>query len=164
MRGAITSVEKTISLDSGQALQRTLCVAESGEFGPATRAALRAFNTAQLYPRDAGASETIATDADLRRLRATQAAFPSCRDAGFRNAFEVGIYSRYGSAKMRSDLTLALRVAQLPVPAGLEAVGGPPIDAAVRRAIGDLRTKYGIPGEPAFDRSFYDAMMNNLAR
>jgi hypothetical protein len=162
--GGITAVERSISLGSGQAIQRALCVEDTGTFESTTRTALRDFKAASLYPKDSAATDTIATDADLRRLRAAQRRFPSCQDAGFRNGYEVGLFSRFSASKMREDLKLALGAAGLPVPPGLSTPGAQPADAVVRQALGSLRMKYGLPGEPVFDRTFYDTMQNNLVR
>jgi hypothetical protein len=164
MGGATTPVEQTLSFGSGTGLQRALCVDETGTFDPKTRTALRDFNAASLYPNDSAATDTIATDADLSRLRRAQRLFPSCMNAGFRNAYEVGLFARFGVAKMRGDLKLALDVAGIATPSGLTGSGTRAADDSVRQAIGNLRMKYNLPGAPVFDRTFYDTMFNNLAR
>jgi hypothetical protein len=164
MQYAMGPVERSISLSSGMALQRALCVAETGAFDSATRAQLRNFNSASLYPTDSNASDKLTSDADLARLRAAQRLYPSCRGSGFKNGFEEGLFARFGGSRMRADLKLALEGAGLPPPDGLNATGIVGADDSIRNAVGSLRAKYNLPGEPVFDRAFYDAMMNNLIR
>jgi len=108
MQDSIGPVERSISLSSGMALQRALCVAETGAFDSATRAQLRNFNIASLYPTDSNASDRLTTDADLARLRAAQRLYPSCQGSGFKNGFEEGLFARFGESKIRADLKLAL--------------------------------------------------------
>ena len=164
MAGAMGPVEGAVSVASGTALQRTLCVVETGEFDTATRAQLRLFNAASLYPSDGSATDKLATDADLTRLRSAQRKFPSCQASGFRNGFEVGLFSRFGTTKMRDDLKTALIAAKLPVPPSLNAAPAQPIDETVRKAIGSLATVYGLAGQSEFSRAFYDKLMSNIER
>jgi hypothetical protein len=162
--GSNGPVEKTISLNSGKAFQRTLCVDDTGNFDSATRAALRDFNAASLFPTDSAANNTVATDADLNRLRVAQRRFPSCRDAGFLNGYEVGLFTRFTDTEIRGNLVRALNLAGLPVPVGLAATGGKPMDDAVRQAVANLRMKYSLPGQPVFDRIFYRKVIDNIER
>jgi hypothetical protein len=164
MQGSIGPVEGSISLSSGMALQRALCVPETGIFDAATRAQLRNFNIASLYPTDSAATDKLTTDADLARLRAAQRLYPSCQGSGFRNGFEEGLFARFGESKIRADLKLALQAAGLAVPEGLNATGAVGADNSIRQAVGSLRTKYNLAGQPVFDRTFYDTMLNNMAR
>lgn len=164
MQDSIGPVERSITLTSGIALQRALCAAETGAFDSATRTQLRNFNVASLYPSDASATDRLTTDADLARLREAQRLFPNCQGSGFKSGFEQGLFARFGERRVRSDLKAALAAAQMPVPAGLDATGSIPADNSIRQAIASLRTKYGLPGQPVFDRTFYDTMLNNIAR
>jgi hypothetical protein len=50
------------------------------------------------------------------------------------------------------------------VPEGLNATGAVGADSSIRKAVGSLRTKYNLAGQPVFDRTFYDTMLNNMAR
>jgi hypothetical protein len=164
MAGAIGPVETAISVTSGMALQRSLCVADSGEFDSATRAELRNFKAASLYPSDGSVTDRLTVDSDLRNLRAAQKKFPSCRAAGFLSGFEVGLFSRFGTTKMRDDLKRALIAANLPVPASFNASPAQPMDDTARQVISSLGTKYGLTGQSVIDRPFYEKMLNSLVR
>ena len=162
--GAITDVERrSISLESGKAFQRSLCVEDTGNFGTSTRIELREFYRAQLYPRDTNAPETVATAGDLNRLRNAQAVFPSCQAAGLRSGFEVGVFSRpvdvsgtINPMTAASDIVRALEKNNLPVPAGLRATTfSPSVVSAMREAIPSLRTKFNLPGDAVLDRQLY---------
>jgi hypothetical protein len=171
--GAIGNLEEAISLGSGEAFQRTLCVSATGNFGPegsTTRAALGQFYSAQYYP-DTVAVSIISSDDQLRRLRGAQRTFPSCPAAGFRNAFEVGIFSRPDVSgtvdPMRpiAQVRQALVVAGLTIPSGLQETSfGPTMMAGLREAIPSLRQHFGVQGEPTLDLTLYDRIVRSGAR
>jgi hypothetical protein len=162
MGNALTAIETNIRVSDGMSFQQTLCVTPSKEFDTSTRDQLKNFNTAL----GTGATNQISRDGDLTRLRDAQGKFPDCKKAGFRNGFEVGLFTRFGPAKMRSDLTEALRVAGISAPAKF---GTPPvapliIDDATRQVIGSLATNYGLDTGSEITRSFYDRMSKSLER
>ena len=170
--GAIGDVENnSVSLEDGKAFQRTICIdSADGNFGPkgsSTRVALQNFFKAQYYPRDNLAPDTIATDADLRRLRDAQATFAACRATGLANAFEVGVFSRpvdVGGAidpmKNVSDIVVALEKANIAVPSTLRSTTfGPPVAAALRQVIPQLRQIYNLQGPAELDRPLYNRIL-----
>jgi len=165
MGGALTAVEQVVSLPDGQNFQKALCVAPSSSFDAATRAELKNFNVAFLYPTDSSATDRLTTDADLQNLRAAQRQFPSCKAAGFVSGFEVGLFTRFQPAKVRSDLSEALRVAGLAVPAGFGTAPAKPliIDDTMRQVIATLAPKYGLSGS-RITREFYDKMSASIER
>jgi len=163
MAGALTAVERVISLSSGRALQRTLCAPETGIFDPTTREQIAAFNEVYLATPDQRPSDTLRTDADLRRLRDARARFSSCTEAGFRNGYEVGLFTRFGADRIWEDFKVALRTAGLTPPSALRS-SGVVIDSVARKAIGDLRAQYKMSGPAAFDRAFFTKMMDSIAR
>ena len=165
MGNALTAVEKTVTVSDGMRLQQALCVTPSSEFDTSTRDQLKNFNAAFLYPAN-GATNQISRDGDLINLRAAQGKFSDCKRAGFRNGFEVGLFARFGSAKVRSDLTEALAVAGILAPAKFGTAPAAPlaIDDATRQAIGSLATKYGLETGSEITRNFYDRMSKSLER
>jgi hypothetical protein len=164
MANANTAIERTISLSDGKAMQRTLCVSETGAFDSATREQLRNFAAASLYPTDQSATDELRADADLVRLRKAVRQFPSCKGAGFRNGYEVGLFSRFGTETIRGNLKLALAIANPTAASTFNTASSQPIDDAVRQAIASIKAKNGLPGDPVFDRVFYDTIMNSIAR
>jgi hypothetical protein len=126
------------------ALQAALCVPGSGEFDVKTRRALKDFNQASAYPNDSEATGYISTEENLFRLRGAQRRFPSCQDSGFRDAYEVGLFFRFGTAKIRADLRQAVNVAGLLDMGGIDGAGDP-VTGAVRHAIEMLRIYYRGP-------------------
>jgi hypothetical protein len=170
--GGIGDVEiNSVSIEDGKAFQRTLCIdSVDGNFGPkgsSTRIALQNFLRAQYYPKDNLAPDTIATDADLRRLRNAQATFAACRAVGLANAFEVGVFSRpvdvggtIDPMKNVSDIVVALEKANIPVPSALRgATFGPPVTAALRQVIPQLRQFYNLQGPAELDRPLYNRIL-----
>lgn len=151
MENAKTDVEKTITVVDGRKLQKMLCVVpQSDSFDTATRVQLKNFNRAVLLST-AEAVDQIASDAALDKLRDAQRLFPDCSKAGFRNAFEVGIFARFeltatpiramlnkalGDKKLNSDGVAALSVPKAPVV----------MDAVTRNAIGSLAKGFGLSG------------------
>jgi hypothetical protein len=160
-----------VSIEDGKAFQRTLCIdSVDGNFGPkgsSTRIALQNFLRAQYYPKDNLAPDTIATDADLRRLRDAHATFAACRAVGLANAFEVGVFSRpvdvggtIDPMKNVSDIVVALEKANIPVPSALRgATFGPPVTAALRQIIPQLRQFYNLQGPAELDRPLYNRIL-----
>ncbi len=159
--------ERTVSLAEGKAFQATLCVAPTGDFGPAgttseTRVELKAFNIAYLYPTDSQATDTIANSAQLGYLRRAQKAFPSCEGAQLMNGFEVGILSRIGFPTLRTRVAKALTANGLSA-AGIEA-GGAAMDKPLRDAIKELGKKFSPQAPTELDRAFYAWIMTQLER
>jgi hypothetical protein len=165
MGNSLTDVERTITVADGMSFQQALCVTPSREFDTSTRDQLKNFNAAFLYPANS-ATNQLSRDGDLVNLRAAQRKFPDCKKAGFRSGFEVGLFARFGLAKMRSDLTEALAVAGILAPAkfGTPPVAPLAIDDATRQAIGSLATKYGLESGSEITRNFYDKMSKSLER
>jgi hypothetical protein len=171
----ITDLEKkSISLADGKSFQRTLCLDDSGNFGPSgspTRTALKQFYAGRLYPRDSSAPETIANTNDLRQLRDAQAIFPSCRAAGLVNAFEVGVFSRptntTGAVDPMKIISLvgdALTKEGLAVPTQFQsATLTPAVVTSLRAVIPELRTKYNLPGDNSLDRALYNKIIRGAA-
>lgn len=168
--GAITAVEKTISIDEGKAFQRMLCVSDAGNFGSSgsqTRVALRDFFAAQFYPRDGLATDTVATDADLRRLRNAQAVIPSCQSTGIASSFEMGLFTRpvnvagvVDPMKHVSDIVSALEKEAIAVPPVLRgSTFGPSVTTALRKVIPQLRAKYNLPASTDLDRALYNRII-----
>jgi hypothetical protein len=163
MGHAIGPVEASISQSSGKSFQRALCVAETGDFDSATREQLRRFNAGSLDRDENVVSDTLATDADLRRLRASQRRFPSCRDAGFANAYELGLFSRYSTVDLQSYINTALAKAGVAQTVTITADSGRAVDPGVRQAITTLRAKYNLPGKAVFDKPFFDTMLGSIS-
>jgi hypothetical protein len=159
----IGPVEASISLSSGKLLQRALCATETGDFDRATRDQLRQFNAGIRDQAASVASDTLATDADLSRLRASQRRFPSCQNAGFSNAYEVGLFSRYSAGDMQGYINAALAKAGLAQTVTVGVGSGQTIDASVRQAVTALRAKYNLPGRPVFDKTFFDTMLGTIS-
>jgi hypothetical protein len=160
-----TDVERTISRANGKAFQKTLCLPETGDFDATTRTALRDFFSAVLYPTDANPPDSVGIDAELRHLRDAQATFPSCKGAGFVSPYEVGVFYINGSEQVRLWLVAALKNAQLPVPAALNATAtGAGMNKAMRDAVEALRPKLGLSGKPVIDRDFFVKWMNSISR
>jgi hypothetical protein len=157
MTGAMTDIEKTITVADGKKLQRMLCVPPSGGFDAVTREQLKNFNRAVLFPTDSKAVDQIATDAALDKLRDAQRLFPDCSKAGFRNGYEVALVARleFAGTPMRPMLNKALNAAGLPAPPA--PVAPVIIDEATRQAIGSLASKYGLTGTD-ITRDFYAKM------
>jgi hypothetical protein len=135
----------------GRKLQNMLCVVpQSDSFDTATRAQLKNFNGAVLLST-ADAVDQIATDAALDKLRDAQRLFPDCSKAGFRNAFEVGMFARFEltATPIRAMLNKALGDKKLN-PDGVAALSVPKapvvMDAATRNAIGSLAKGFGLSG------------------
>lgn len=163
MGHAIGAVEASISVSSGKSLQRALCVPETGDFDSATRDQLRRFNAGILDKDENVVADTLATDADLRRLRASQRRFPSCRDAGFANAYELGLFSRYSAADLQGYINSALAKAGIAQTVAISADSGRAIDPGMRQAVTALRAKYGLPGKTVFDKQFFDTMLGTIS-
>jgi hypothetical protein len=171
----LTDLEKkSLSLADGQAIQRTLCIDNGGDFGPPgspTRRALQQFYTARLYPRDSSAHDTIANTTELNQLRDAQAVFPSCKAAGLANAFEVGLFSRPVSAsgtvdpmKFIGQVGDALTKEGLGVPTQFQsATLTPTVIDSLRQVIPQLRAKYNLPGDNSLDRALYNKIVRSGA-
>ena len=167
--------KKSVTFDEAKSFQKMLCVAETGDFGGSgsdTRNALQAFLKAnRYYPKDGSTPDKIAVDADLQRLRAAQAIFPSCTALGFASAFEVGVFARpinttgaLDPMKNVSDIATAAQKAGLTVPEALRApIFGPPVVTALRDVIPQLRTKYSLSPGNSIDRPLYDRIIKTNA-
>jgi len=164
----LTDLErKSITKTEGQAIQRTLCIDDSGNFGPSgspTRTALKQFFVARLYPKDSSAEDTIANTNELRQVRDAVAIFPSCRATGLANAFEVGVFSApvntTGAVNPMNTIKLvsgALTKEGLPVPTQFQSETlNADVIASLRQVIPQLRTKYNLPGSTSLDRALYN--------
>jgi hypothetical protein len=162
----LSNVEKAITSKDLKAIQRTLCVAETGDPGPAgseTRVALQEFMSAQLYPADGNATGVVKTNTDLGRLADALEKIPSCQKAGLMNAFEVGIFTRFGAERVRREIAGALGFANRPAPPALTYLSLP-VDSSFRSAIGELRSVYGLPAGAALNRALYDRIAQSLMR
>jgi hypothetical protein len=162
---AKTEIERTISLASGKAIQRILCVPDSGDFDVTTRSALRDFKAALLHPDEAAATDSVDVDADLRKLREAVAIFRSCRDAGLMSPYEAGVLVTNGAERVRGYLVKASVAAKIVVPADLNTpTSGGGMSKAMRTAVGALRTSYSMKGQPVIDRSFFETMTKSISR
>lgn len=165
----LTPVEGALSSTAIEQFQKMLCVDATGDLGPSgsqTRTALREFFSGIDLTRNDGAAEMITSPRNLLILRDAQHAFPSCREAGFANAFEVGVFSRTpdpmtGVIKV---VVKALEAARLPVPAGLRIANfGPAAIAGLHEAITALRGNYNLSGPPALDRTIYQRILQSAS-
>jgi hypothetical protein len=159
---AMTDIERSLPPARLGQIQSTLCVDSTGSFGTPgseTRNALRDFNTAYNFPEGAVGSDKIEGPRDLQRLDDARRKFPSCEIAGFRNAFEVGIFSRFGSEEVLAQIRRALNVAGLPDNGTRSGSEVRVIDPSLRDSIVKLRSRYNLPRSLAIDRDLYSQIV-----
>ena len=124
------------------AYKRALCVrgpeAETGEIGSETQDRIQEFRAGSESKPVADASNKLTAEA-LTALKKATRQFPSCNDP-VKNAYEVGVYSRYGADEVSKILHAALEKNNLPADA-----------ISDRIAMGELRKAYGQAGPPELD-------------
>jgi hypothetical protein len=162
MGGGDSPTERTVTIAEGRLCQKTLCVTPSRTFDAPTRNALMKFNAAFSYP-GTDAPSVIYDDSDLSNLRSAQSMFPDCEKAGFLSSFEVGLFTRFGAARIHTYLNQALIRADIAVPV---AFSNEPLmlNRAARMAIASLSKKYGLGDVDEITPLFYDRMIKSLAK
>jgi hypothetical protein len=164
---ALTELERTMGLDQARAIQRILCVDDTGDFGPdgsLTRRALIDFKAAlALQSTNPGRIENAA---QLSALTKAVNDIRSCRGETLANSFESGIFSRFGEESVRNRIKRAIdsvnqRVtekitspSELTNPASNAAMGD-----TIRRSITALRKAYGSAGLPIASGSAIDQQL-----
>jgi hypothetical protein len=164
---ALTELERTMGIDQARAIQRILCVDDTGDFGPdgsPTRRALIDFKTAQaLQSTNPG---RIENPAQLTALTKAIKDIKSCTVGALANSFESGIFSAFGEDRVRARIKRAIdsvnkRVAEkitsppdLTSPTGNAAMGD-----TIRASITALRRAYASLGLPIAAGSAIDPQL-----
>jgi hypothetical protein len=154
---ALTEIERTMGLEQAKAIQRVLCVDDSGDLGPEgslTRKALIDFKAAQALPNMTVGR--IENQSQLAALTTAVSTVRSCMAQGL-NPFEVGIFSRFGALKVRERITDAINninmrastTKKLPVPMELTSpASNATMGSTIRAAVTALRDFYSSSALP----------------
>lgn len=105
--GALTPLEEKLTVPQARAIQRTLCVSDTGDFGALdspTRSSMVDFMTAQ-GRASAGKIETLD---DLAQLTAAQKAIQSCAIQKLETGYESGLFAKVGKKIVHDQIARAI--------------------------------------------------------
>jgi hypothetical protein len=140
-----------MGLDQARSIQRILCVEDTGDFGqegsPTRKAMIDFMTAADVRGANSG---RIENEAQLEALTRATRNIQSCTDQKLANAFESGIFSRFGSDSVRSRIQKAIdkvnsrltgnKIAK--PPALVSPAPGSPMGDSIRASVTALRTAY----------------------
>jgi hypothetical protein len=145
-KGTVGRVETVVlGLDRVKALERTMCVPETGDMSSAsTRSALVDLKAALYTPRKTVAisSPIIENEDQLVDIDKAIRLVPSCDAQKLAGPFEVGVIARFTAQSVRSRLRQALQKNGQTAPPELATPGNMPTGDTIRAAVTTLRTIY----------------------
>jgi hypothetical protein len=148
--GALTPLEEKLTLAQARAIQRILCVSDTGNFGPLdslTRSSLIDFMAAQ------GTASTgkIETFGDLTALTAAQNVIRSCAIEKLESGFESGLFAKIGKKIVYDQIARAIDRVNRRISTKIAPLADNPdatMGDTIRGAITALRTAYATEGLP----------------
>jgi hypothetical protein len=160
---ALTPFEEKMGLDQARAIQRILCVEDTGDFGALgspTRRSLIDFMAAQ----GVTSAGKIETPSDVTVLTGAVTVVKSCATEKLANAFESGIFSRFGNKSLRERIGRAIAsvnkraATKITVPPELLSADATMGDS-IRSSVTALRTAYASEGLQIAQGSSIDSQL-----
>jgi hypothetical protein len=161
LRTALTPFEEKMGLDQARSIQRILCVEDTGDFGvlgSPTRRSLIDFMAAQ----GVTSAGKIETPSDVTVLTSAVTSVKSCAIEKLANAYESGIFSRFGKKSVRERIGRAIdsvnkrATTKVTVPAELLNADATMGDS-IRSSVTALRSAYAGEGLQIGQGSSIDA-------
>jgi hypothetical protein len=160
---ALTPLEKNMGLEQARAIQRVLCIDDTGDFGPLgspTRRSLIDFMAAQ------GTTSTgkIETPGDLVPLTAATKVVRSCAIEKLGSGFESGLFAKLGKKVVHDQIARAIervntRVTMKIVPSADFSNADATMGDTIRDAVTKLRTTYASESLPITAGITLDALV-----
>jgi hypothetical protein len=160
---ALTPLEKNMGLEQARAIQRVLCIDDTGDFGPLgspTRRSLIDFMAAQ------GTTSTgkIETPGDLVPLTAAKNVVRSCAIEKLGSGFESGLFAKLGKKVVRDQIARAIervntRNTTKIVPSADFSNPDATMGDTIRDAVTKLRTTYASEALPITAGTTIDAQV-----
>jgi hypothetical protein len=158
-----------LGIEPVKAIQRTLCVPETGDMSTLpTRGALVDLKSALYFPRKspAIASGRIEDEDQLAQIQRAVSTIPSCAKEQL-SPFEVGLFTRYGPVDVRARIRRALERHGETPPQQLLHLTDPQstYGASIRDAVTKLREVYkknfGIPEGTSIDEAVWSQIIKD---
>lgn len=166
--GAQGAFEETIGLERARAIQRTMCVPDTGDLaGSATRGAIVDLKAALFFPRKSAAisSNKIENEDQLAEIEKAVVAIPSCVNERLAGPFEVGLFTRFRADVVRARIKRSIEMAGGTAPPELVNPGNLTRGDSIRAAVTQLRSlykaKFGLPEGTSIDEATWSRIFQD---